>query len=106
AGPLRHAHLGEDLVGTSGQVVHAVVAVQIVELDLALASGRAQYDAGAEREERGRGVGRGDREAARASRGDPAHLAVLLHAERDGLAPFERLIVVVAARVEAQVAAE
>ena len=51
-------------------------------------------------------VGRRHRQAALARGGDPAGLAVLLHAEVDRLAPVLVLVVVVAARVQAQVAAQ
>src|SRR5262249_51521169 len=54
----------------------------------------------------GRGVGRRDRQTLRTRGRDPAGLAVLLHAEVDRLAPLVVLVVVVAARVEAQVAAD
>src|SRR5439155_24695012 len=56
-------------------------------------------------EDRG-GIARGDRETDFALGGDPADLAVALHAEIDRATPFVALIVVVAAGVEAEVAAE
>ena len=57
-------------------------------------------------DERGRGISGRNRHAALARRSHPADLSVFLQAEVDRLAPLVGLVVVGAARVEAQVAAE
>ena len=98
--------LREDLVGALGQVHDPVVGEQRVERDRALALARRQRHARAEGQERRRRVGRGDGPAAGRAGSDPADSPVLLHAEVDRLAPLVGLIVVVAASVEAEVAAE
>src|SRR5207247_3046634 len=99
-------YLGKDFIGPALQVVDAVVVVEILERDLAFASRRDELHAGADRHQRRRAVGRRHRHAALARGGDPADRAVLLQAEVDRLAPFVILVVVIAARIEAQVAAD
>ena len=103
----RNAHRGEDLVRPARQVVDAVVLVEARRRGISRSPARRyERHLRAERDQRRRGVGRRDREAALARGRDPAGLAVLLHAEVDRLAPLVVLVVVVAARVEAEVAAE
>ena len=68
--------------------------------------GSDQGRLGAERPQDRRRVGGGDGPAARAARRHQADVAVLLHAEADRPAPLVGLVVVVAARVDADVAAE
>ena len=65
-----------------------------------------ETDAGAESDKRGRGVGGRDGDALRAARSDATDVAVLFHAVTERFAPIEVLVVVVAARVEADVAAD
>src|SRR5439155_18940466 len=111
---VRHAPAGvvckvdarQDLVGTTRQIVDAVVAEEIASLDAALATGADQFQSRAQRNGDGRGVGARDGPAAAAVGGDPADGAVLLHAEVDAFAPVVVLVVIRAARVQAQVAAE
>ena len=74
--------------------------------DPPLAARADQGHLGAERPQDRRRVGRGDGPAARAPRRHQADVAVLLHAEADRPAPLVGLVVVVAARVDADVAAE
>ena len=98
---------GEDLVGTPRQVVDAVVLVEIGDGDL---SRRRRADTSVTRAPSASSTGAVSvddtaRHFGLAGR-DPAGLAVLLHAEVDRLAPLVVLVVVVAARVEAEVAAE
>src|SRR5207245_9450666 len=99
-------YLGKDFIGPAFQIIDAVVVVEILQRDFALARRRDELYLGAEREQRRRAVGGRHGHAALARRGDPADRAVLLQAEVDRLAPFVVLVVVIAARIEAQVAAE
>ena len=82
------------------------LAIEIGDVDRALAGRRDEPHARAERLQHRRRVGRRHREARRARRRDPARLAVLLHAVADRPAPLVGLVVVGAARVEAEVAAD
>ena len=68
--------------------------------------GASQPDDGAERGEHRRRIGRRDGKTSPARRRHPARFAVFLHAEVDRLPPLVVLVVVVAPRVEAEVAAE
>src|SRR6185312_9372194 len=59
-----------------------------------------------QRDQHGRRVTRRDGIAALAIRGDAADIAALLQAEIERLPPAFRLVVIVAARIEAEIAAE
>ena len=98
--------LGQDLVRLARDVVDAIVVVQARQLEFALARRRHQAHLRAQRDQGRRGIGRGHGEAALARGRDPAGRAFLLHAVTDRLAPFLVLVVVVAARVQAQIAAQ
>ena len=89
-----------------GVVEEARIVVELGKRDFALAGTRDQADACAKSDQRGRGVRGGDRHALRASRRDPAGGAVFFQAEIDGFSPLVALIVVIAARIQADVSAE
>src|SRR6266446_5335497 len=67
---------------------------------------RDETDAGAERHERWRRIGGRDSHAIPAAGRDPANDAVFFHAEVDSFAPLITLVVIVAACVEAEIAAK
>src|SRR5262249_55645243 len=96
----------EDLVGSLREVADPVVLEELVERDRPLAAHGDERRGRAEREERGRGVRRGDPPAARRAGAAPAGAAALLHAETEGLPPLEGRVVVIAASIETQVPAE
>src|SRR2546427_2348039 len=102
----RQHDVRQDLAGLLAQILDAVVLVEGADGNDALPLGADQPDLRAQAPEHGRRVGRGHRPAAVAAGGDEADLPVLLHAEVDGLPPLVGLVVVVAARVDAHVAAD
>src|SRR6266702_1437535 len=73
---------------------------------LAARGGADEHVVRAECHHHRRHVGRADGPAARGRGRHPADVPVLLHAEVDRLAPLVRLIVVIAARVEAEISPE
>ena len=83
-----------------------MIAATAIILAIALPVRPHQPDLRAQAPEHGSRVGRRHRPAAMAAGGDEADLAVLLHAEVDGLPPLVGLVVVVAARVDTEIAAE
>src|SRR5437660_6560321 len=94
-----------DLAELEGHWDQSIVLVHVRNGDHALASGSGDRSTGPKGNEGRDGVGGGDRPTAVAARGHTADRAVLLHAEADGAAPLVRLVVIVAAHVEADVAA-
>src|SRR6266571_3656402 len=102
----REGDAGEDLVRALRQVIDPVAPVEIPRLDRARAFLRDQLDPRAVGAQDRGGVARGHGQADVAPGRDPADIAVALHAEVDGAAPLVVLVVVVAPRVEADVAAD
>src|SRR2546426_151630 len=102
----REPHCGEDLVRLLRKVIHAVVVIEPRRRHDALAAGADQHVVRAQRHHHSRHVGRADGPAPWRRGRDPADVPVLLHAEVDRFAPLVRLIVVIAARVEAEIAAQ
>ena len=101
-------HRGEDLVGRRGQIVDAVVAIEVRERHVARAAGaRRSVTVGAERDAaraRCRSTRRPGTSGSTVA--TQQRLAIFLHAEVDRLPPFVVLVVVVAARIQAEIAAE
>src|SRR5256886_8387814 len=102
----RQHDVRQDLVGSLGQVLDAVVTEERLDGDRALARGRVEPHARTETPEDRRRVRRRYRPASRAPWRDETDHAVLLRAEPDRLPPLVGLVVVVAARVHADVAAD
>src|SRR6266513_1862488 len=104
----REPYLGEDLVRLLRKVIDPVVVIEPRRRHDALAArgGADEHVVRAECHHHRRHVGRADGPAARGRGRHPADVPVLLHAEVDRLAPLVRLIVVIAARVEAEVPAQ
>src|SRR5206468_2635845 len=106
-GRVRQRHRDDNVVATDREVADAVLAVELREIELATAVRVLDRDLRAERDERRHRVSARDRETARARRRDAAHHRWMrLHAVALGAAPEERLVVPIAARVEAEVPAD
>src|SRR2546426_12491299 len=99
-------HCGEDLVRLFRKVIDPVVVIEPRRGHNALAARADEHVVRAHGHHHRRHVGRADGPAARGRGRHPADVPVLLHAEVDRFAPFVRLIVVVAARVETEVPAQ
>src|SRR3989442_1033181 len=102
----REPHCGEDLVRLLRKVIDAVVVIEPRRRHDALAAGADEHVVRAQRHHHWGYVGRADGPAPRRRGRHPADVPVLLHAEVDRFTPLVRLIVVVAARIEAEIAAQ
>src|SRR3989442_1020690 len=97
---------GEALVRLLRKVIDPVVVIEPRRGHDALAARADEHVVRAQGHHHRRHVGRADGPAARGRGRHPADVPVLLHAEVDRFAPLVRLIVVVAARVETEIAAQ
>ena len=98
-------NVNQQFVRTLLQIIDAVVVIEPGRLNHPLAQRGNQSKPRANRDHDGNQIAGLHGPAFRASRRHPTHVAVLLQTEVDRLAPFIILIVIIAARVEQQIAA-
>ncbi len=102
----RNGDARHDIARTLGPRADAVVDVEILDRYLAFAGWSGQVDACPIGLQHRRGVGGVDRKAFGTASGDAADVAVFFHAVAQRFAPVEVLVVIIAARIDADVAAD